>query len=393
MKKSIPLIALYALFSCQSKKQQQAPPVSEFPVAEVVQQNLTGYDEFPVTIKGINNNDVRAKIQGYIKKVYVDEGQSVAAGAPLFQLETNILSQNADAAQAAVTASEAGIEAAEAAVKAAEVEVTKLTPLVEKNIIGSIQLETAKANLTRARAAYSQAVAAKGQANSTLKGIRENINFSIVKSPIKGVVGALPLREGSLVGPSDPTPLTTVSETSSVYAYFSMNEKEYLDFLERTPGATVKEKLGNIPPVDLLLANGQPYPGKGHVRAVTGQIDAATGSIQFRVTFTNSAGLLSNGNSGKIRIPKTYENAVVFPEMSVFERQGSFYVYTVARDTAYMTKVNIIDRAHNLVVAGDGVKPGDLVVIQGTANLRDKTPVKPKKQDMEQLLNTLKPVF
>lgn len=359
----------------------------------MTQKTVTGYDEFPVTIKGINNNEVRAKIQGYVKKVYVDEGQTVAAGAPLFQLETNILTQNADAAQAAVTASQAGIEAAEAAVKAAEVEVTKLMPLVEKNIIGGVQLETAKANLTRAQAAYAQAVAAKGQATSTLKGIRENINFSIVRSPIKGIVGALPLREGSLVGPSDPTPLTTVSETSSVYAYFSMNEKEYLDFLERTPGASVKEKLKNIPPVELVLANGQTYPEKGNVRAVTGQIDAATGSIQFRVTFANSTGLLSNGNSGKIRIPKTYENAVIFPEMSVFERQGSFYVYTVVKDTANMTRVNITDRTQNLVVAADGVKPGDLVVTQGTANLRDKAPVKPLKQDLDQILSTLKPVF
>ena len=393
MKKSIPLIALCALCSCQSKNQQHPPRTAEFPVVEVTQKTVTGYDEFPVTIKGINNNDVRAKIQGYIRKVYVDEGQPVSAGTPLFQLETNILNQNADAALAAVTASEAGIEAADAAVKAAEVEVRKLTPLVEKNIIGGVQLETAKANLARAQAAYAQAVAAKSQASSTLKGIRENINFSMVKSPIKGIVGALPFREGSLVGPSDPTPLTTVSETSAVYAYFSMNEKEYLDFLERTPGASVKEKLKNIPPVELVLANGQTYPEKGNVKAVTGQIDAATGSIQFRVTFSNSTGLLSNGNSGKIRIPKTYENAVIFPEMSVFERQGSYYVYTVAKDTAYMTRVNITDRTDNLVVAAGGVKPGDLVVTQGTANLRDKTPMKPQKQDLDQLLNTLKPVF
>ncbi|MCD8539418.1 MAG: efflux RND transporter periplasmic adaptor subunit, partial [Leadbetterella sp.] len=215
----------------------------------MVRKTVTAYEEFPVTIKGINNNDVRAKIQGYIKKVYVDEGQPVSAGTPLFQLETNILNQNADAAKAAVVAGEASIEAADAAVKAAEVEVRKLSPLVEKNIIGGVQLETAKANLVRAQASYAQAVAAKGQASSTLKGIQENINFSIVRSPIKGVVGALPFREGSLVGPSDPTPLTTVSETSAVYAYFSMNEKEYLDFLERTPGTTVKEKLKNIPPV------------------------------------------------------------------------------------------------------------------------------------------------
>ncbi len=393
MKKIIPVIALCALYSCQSKNQQQAPGIAEFPVVEVVRKTVTGYEEFPVSIRGINNNDVRAKIQGYIKKVYVDEGQPVSAGTPLFQLETNILNQNADAAQAAVTASEAGIEAADAAVKAAEVEVRKLTPLVEKNIIGSVQLETARANLVRAQAAYAQAVAAKGQAGSTLKGIRENINFSIVRSPIKGVVGTLAFREGSLVGPSDPTPLTTVSETSAVYAYFSMNEKEYLDFLERTPGTGVKEKLKNIPPVELVLANGKAYPEKGKVQAVTGQIDAATGSIQFRVTFANSTGLLTNGNSGRVRIPRTYEYATVFPEMAIFERQGSSYVYTVAGDTARQTRVTIIAKTNNLVVTGDGLRPGDLVVVQGTAGLRDKTPVKPKKQDLDQVINTLTPVF
>ncbi|MFS0491434.1 efflux RND transporter periplasmic adaptor subunit [Leadbetterella byssophila] len=393
MKKVILLSALSALYSCNSNKPQQAPGVAEFPVVKVAQRNVTGYTEFPVTIKGINNNDVRAKIQGYIKKVFVDEGQLVNVGTPLFQLETNILTQNADAAKSALTASEANIEASQAAVKAAEVEVQKLEPLVAKNIIGAAQLETAKANLARAQAALAQAVASKGQANSTLKGIQENINFSIVKSPIRGVVGSIPFREGSLVGPSDMTPLTTVSETSSVYAYFSMNEKEYLDFLGRTPGTTVKEKLKNIPEVDLVLANGELYPEKGKVQAVTGQIDASTGSIQFRVTFRNPAGLLSNGNSGKIRIPKTYENALVFPEMSLFERQGSYYVYSVKQDTAYMTRVQVVDRTQNLVIAGEGIKEGDLIVTQGTSNLRDKTPVKPVKQDINELLSTIKPVF
>lgn len=393
MKKVILLSALSALYSCNSNKPQQAPGVAEFPVVEVGQRNVTGYTEFPVTIKGINNNDVRAKIQGYIKRVFVDEGQTVNVGTPLFQLETNILTQNADAAKSALTASEANIEASQAAVKAAEVEVQKLEPLVAKNIIGAAQLETAKANLARAQAALAQAVASKGQANSTLKGIQENINFSIVKSPIRGVVGSIPFREGSLVGPSDMTPLTTVSETSSVYAYFSMNEKEYLDFLGRTPGTTVKEKLKNIPEVDLVLANGELYPEKGKVQAVTGQIDASTGSIQFRVTFRNPAGLLSNGNSGKIRIPKTYENALVFPEMSLFERQGSYYVYSVKQDTAYMTRVQVVDRTQNLVIAGEGIKEGDLIVTQGTSNLRDKTPVKPVKQDINELLSTIKPVF
>ncbi len=225
MKKFIPILALSVLYSCKSenKQQQQNQGPSEFPVVEVIQRTITGYQEFPVTIQGTNNNDVRAKIQGYIKKVYVDEGQQVTAGTPLFQLETNILSQNADAARAAITASISNIDAAKAGVEAAQVEVRKLTPLVEKNIIGGVQLETAKANLVRAQAAVSQAIAAESQAKSNLKGIQENINFSIVRSPINGTLGTLAFREGSLVGPSDPTPLTTVSQPGSVYAYFSMN--------------------------------------------------------------------------------------------------------------------------------------------------------------------------
>jgi membrane fusion protein (multidrug efflux system) len=394
MKQIILLIALAVLYSCKSEtKQQQIQGPSNIPVVEVTQRTVIGFDEFPVNIQGTNNNEVRAKIQGYIKKVYVDEGQEVGVGTPLFQLETNVLTQNADAAKAGVSASVSNVEAAKAALNVAEVEVRKLTPLVEKNIIGGVQLETAQANVVRAQAALAQAVAAEGQAKSNLKGIQENINFSIVRSPIKGTVGTLPSREGSLVGPTDPMPLTTVSQTSSVYAYFSMNEKEYLDFLERTPGNTVKQKLNNIPLVDLILANGQAYSEKGKVQAVTGQIDPATGSMQFRVTFPNSSGLLANGNSGKVRIPKVYENATIFPEMAVFERQGSSYVYTVEGDTARQTKVIIIDKTNNLVVTDNSLKPGELVVVEGTSGLRDKTAVKPVKQDIDQVVNTLTPVF
>lgn len=394
MKKLIPIIALIAvLYSCKNEDQSQFQGPAEYEVVEVAQRTITVFDEYQANIRGTNNNDVRAKIQGYINKVYVDEGQQVRAGTPLFRLETNILSQSADAAREAVNASQSNIVAAEAAVKVAQVEVDKLKPLVEKGIIGEVQLETALANLNRAQASLAQAKAAKGQAESSLKGIQENINFSVVRSPITGIVGTLPFREGSLVGPGDPTPLTTVSQIGSVYAYFSMNEKEYLDFLESAPGLTVKEKLSNIPPVELILANGQAYSEKGKIEAATGQIDPATGSIQFRATFANQNGLLTNGNSGRIRIPKVYENAVVFPQMASFERQGFDYVYRVAQDTATQTQVNVKAKANNLILVESGLKPGDQVVLRGTASLRDGTPIKPKKEDLDQVLKDLTVVF
>ena len=146
---------------------------------------------------------------------------------------------------------------------AAQVEVNKLRPLVEKNIISNVQLQTAEANLSRAQAQMSQAIAARqqatagvSQAQANYQGVQANVNYSVIRAPISGVVGKINLRTGSLVGPGDPTPITTVSDTGELYAYFSMNEKEYLDFLKNAYGATVPEKLRNMPMVELVMANG-----------------------------------------------------------------------------------------------------------------------------------------
>lgn len=381
-------VVLTVLISCDSKQEppvQQAPTI---PVVEVINKDLMGYEEYPVNIEGKNNNAVRAKISGYIKEVFVDEGQRVGAGQPLFRLETNIQSQDANAAQSAINAAKANITAAQASVNAAQVEVDKLIPLVEKNVISSVQLETAKANLSRAKGQLEQARAGEQQARAGLSAINANIDFAIVRSPISGVVGAINFREGSLVGPSDPTPITTVSETSKVYAYFSMSEANYLDFLEKTEGKTVKDKLNNIPEVELILANGMTYPEKGKIKTVTGQIDPKTGTIQFRATFKNSDGLLSNGNSGFIHIPESFENVLVVPENATYEQQGVTYVYKVINDTVRSTSVEVENRINNIAILkpGEKLKKGDLVAAKGLGQLRNGTGIQPEKIDFDSVV-------
>lgn len=398
-----------ALSSCGKKDNAgaQAQGPTPYPVVDVPTRVVTSYDEYPTNIEGIVNNDVRAKIQGYITEVYVDEGQYVQAGQPLFRLETNVLTQNADAArsgvgaaQASVKSAQANVTAAKASVTAAQVEVDKLTPLVQKNIISNVQLETAKANLAKAQASYNQAMAAVGQAQAGVtqaqanyKGAQANVDYSIVRAPISGVVGSINFRQGTLVGPSDPTAITTVSNTSKVYAYFSMNEKEYLDFISKSEGATLKEKLNKIPAVDLVLANGDIYPEKGKIQTVTGQINPTTGTIDFRVSFNNAAKILANGNSGRIRVPKTFVDVLVVPEAATFEQQGLTYVYKVAKDTAYATPITVVERAGNMAVVKEGVKKGDKVVAQGVGKLRDKTAVKPMPTNFDTIVNSTKTVF
>lgn len=383
MKNKIKTIFLATLgvsaIGCAEKSQtpQVQAPVLDVVAAEV--KEVVGYDSFPATIQGQINNDVRAKIQGYIQEVYVHEGQVVSKGQPLFRLEANTLTEAANAAKS-------GISVAEANANAAQVEVDKLIPLVEKGIIGSVQLETARANLASAKSMLAQAQANYGTAYA-------NVNYAVVHAPISGIVGQLPFKKGSLVGPSDPIALTTIADISSVYAYFSMNEKEYFRFLNNTKGQTLTEKINNLPEVNLKLADGSIYPEKGKIETVSGQIDVLTGTVQFRALFQNPNKLLSNGNSGTILVPSIYENALVVPEVASFEQQGKINVFKVVNDTAVTTMLDVEARVDNMLIVKGGINEGDRVVVSGIGSLRNRTAIQPKNVNLDSVVNSITPVF
>lgn len=336
------------------------------PVVEIPTKTVTGFSSYPVSIQGIVNSDVRAKVGGYITDVLVDEGEKVSKGQLLFRLETQSLSQDANAAKANVNAAQVGVD--------------QLKPLVEQNIISDVQLQTAKAELAQAKANYNSIVA--------------NIGYASIKSPIDGFVGSIPYRKGSLVSPTNPLPLTTVSKTDEIYAYFAMNEADYLNFLMNAKGEGLQGKIKNFPPVKLRLANNELYTAEGEIVTVTGQVDPSTGTVSFRAVFPNQNHLLANGSSARILIPKKYEAVPVVPEQSTYERQGKVYVYKIQGDTlAVPAVIGVKDRIQNLIVVKSGIKAGDKIVAQGTGKLRGDTPVKPQMVVFDSIANSVKPVF
>jgi membrane fusion protein (multidrug efflux system) len=369
-----------SIASCGKKGQQQAAGAAlPYKVVEVPTQNVTGHNSYPTNIQGKVTSNVRAKISGYIEELYVDEGAIVKKGQPLFRLETNSLAQDASAAQAA-------IKTAEARVNVAQVNADKLVPLVQKGIISNIQLETAQADLASAK---SQLASTKAQYES----VAANLDYSIVKSPIDGIVGAIPYRVGSLVSPNDPQPLTVVSDDSEVYAYFSMNEKEYFNFLEKIEGNSIKEKLQHLPEVQLVLANGQTYTHSGKIETISGQVNPATGTVQVRALFSNKERFLSNGNSGSVLIPQEYKNVLVVPESATFEQQGGVYVYKVENDTAKATRIEVIDRVNKLAVVKSGLEKGQTIVGAGLGTLRSGTPITPDPIAFEEINNSIQSTF
>lgn len=366
----IALGILLLFLSCgddkNSQQAQGAKQAPTLPVVAIPTKTVIAYTTYPASIEGIINSQVNAKISGYITDVLVDEGQEVKKGQTLFKLETQTLSQDAAAARANVNA--------------AQVEVDKLKPLVEKNIISNVQLETAKAKLQQAKSGYNS--------------IAANIDYGNIKSPVDGYVGSINHRKGALVSPSSQIPLTTVADISKVYAYFSMNEKDYLDFVQNADGKDIEEKIKKLPKVQLLLANGSLYDQEGTIETINSQVNVNTGSITFRAVFDNPSRILTNGNSGKIKIPKVYTDAVVVPQEATYEQQGSIYVYKVDEEgMATSSKIETIAEVENLYVVDSGLQKGDKIVAKGANKLRGNSKINPQEMPFDSIAKPIEKVF
>jgi membrane fusion protein (multidrug efflux system) len=211
---------------------------------------------------------------------------------------------------------------------------------------------------------------------------------------VDGYVGSIRFRMGALISPTNQLPLTTVADISEVIAYFSMNEKDYLDFIQDTQGETIADKIKNLPKVKLILANGRFYNQEGTIETINSQVDEATGAITFRAKFDNPSRLLTNGNSAKIQIPKTYSDIIVVPKESTYERQGNTYVYIVGKDSmAVSNSIDILTAVDNLLLVTGGLNKGDEIVGIGIDKIKGETKIFPKSVPFDSIAKPIKKVF
>lgn len=358
------------LSSCGSKAgQEQAgatpPPAPEIPVIAVLEQSAITFNEYSAAIEGRVNVDIRPQVDGYLDKIFVDEGAYVKAGQPLFKINDRVYQEQLNTANAAM-------EAAKASLRTAQIEVNKIKPLVQNKVVSEVQLNTAEAN-------YSQAQAAVSQAKSTIASAKINIGFTLIKAPISGFIGKIPKRVGNLISKGDVEPMTTLSDTKDVYAYFSMSEPAFLQFNAQIKGANMAEKLKKLPPVTLVLADGTTYPEKGRIQLVDGQFDKNTGSISLRAMFPNPHGLLRSGNTGKIRLEEQHEQVVMVPKAATMDVQDKIFVYLVGKGNKLERRaINISGKSGNNYLVKDGLKKGETIVYSGLDGLAEEALIKPK---------------
>ncbi|WP_418983762.1 efflux RND transporter periplasmic adaptor subunit [Alistipes sp.] len=356
-----------AVVSCGQAPTAMGP--GEYAVLTVATTDREIPSTYSATIRGRQDIDIYPQVSGTISELRVNEGQQVSKGQPLFIIDQVPY-------KAALQTAEANVAAAKAGVATAQLTFDSKKELFAKNVISQFELTTAQNQLLTAQAQLAQAEAQRVNAAN-------NLSYTVVKAPANGVVGTLPYRVGALVSAQIPQPLTTVSDNSEMYVYFSMNEKQLLE-LTRTYGS-IANTLKNMADVQLQLNDGSMYGHTGRIESISGVIDRSTGSVSLRAAFPNKEGLLHSGGAGNIILPTIYKNCIAVPQAATFELQDKVYVYKVVdgKAASSMIEVEKISNGREYIVRS-GLEPGEVIVAEGVGLLREGTPIVAKGQQETQ---------
>jgi membrane fusion protein (multidrug efflux system) len=368
----IGVVVVALLNSCKSSagSPMAGPQVQSLPVVTLSQLPATVYQDYTASLEGSRDIEIRSQVDGYLDKIFVDEGAYVKKGQSLFQVNDRSYREKLNNAHA-------NLAAAKAMSANAEINVAKLAPLVQNNVISDVQLKAAQSSLDAAKANVAQAQAMTGNADIDL-------GYTLIKAPADGYVGRIPLKTGSVVGTNV---LTVLSEIKNIYAYFSLSERDFLQFEHKYEGATVQQKLEKMPQVELVLADNTVYPLKGKIETVSGQFGAGTGAISFRAVFDNKGGLLRSGNTGKIRIPNSITTAVVVPQEATFELQDKVFVFTVSDSNKVSSvPINVSSTSGNYYLVEHGMNAGTRIVFAGFGRLQEGMQIHPEGISMDSLL-------
>ncbi len=352
----IALAVIVTAFSSCNNKPSAAPASSDYPVIKLKKTDAVWTDRYSASVKGKQNVDIRPQVSGQIVKICIDEGASIRKGQPLFIIDQVPYT-------AALKTAEANVESAKAKLATARLTMESKQQLYEQQIVSDFDLHTAQNSLLEAEAGLAQARAAESNA-------RNNLSYTIIKSPVDGVASMIPYKVGTLVSSSISTPLTTVSNDDEMYAYFSMTEKQVQD-LVLTYGS-MKAMLQSMPEIRLQLNNGKEYAHTGTIDAVSGTVDAQTGSVGVRATFPNPDKLLMNGGTATVLITQRQTGCIVIPQSATFEVQNKRFAYKVINGKATSTAIRAkaIDGGKSLMVIS-GLTEGDVIISEGAGLVRE----------------------
>lgn len=333
---------------------------TEYPVTEVFTKDVTTELEYVADIHAVQNVEIRARIEGYLEQILIDEGKEVHKGQLLFKI-------NEEEYRAQLNSARANLTSAEAETKSAEVELERVRLLVAKNVITKTEVDLALAKLDIAKAKVEQA-----KADVVVASVK--LTHTNIRSPFNGVIDRIPYKLGSLI--SAGTLVTTLSDISAVNIYFKVSEIEYLEFFKEK-GENNESSFGSS--VELVLADGSVYPFTGKIETMESEFEPGTGAIAVRARFNNPHKILKHGSTGKIRVKEKIKNALLIPQKSTLEIQDKTYVLVVDENNMItMKSFEPLQRYEDFYIVKSGLKPGQRILYEGLQSAREGSIIKPK---------------
>jgi len=361
----LPVLAIIvSCLSCNSEgKQTNEMPLSLTVLPLKKDTAVISYEHLG-SIEGKVNVEIRPQVEGILEEIHVDEGDYVEKGQLLFTINANPYLERMKNAQAAV-------EVEQAKLQNAKIEVERLQPLVDHDVISEVQLRTAQSDLEVAKAnlAQSEALAATSKLD---------VGFTRIKAPVSGYIGRIPKRVGNLVTKNDVNPVTTLSDVNEVYVYFSMSESNYLTYKKMRKDSSAEYYMH--PKLKLILADGSTYDHMGEIDANGGEIDPKTGTITLRARFDNPDRLVRSGNTGKVIMEQVHTKVFLIPQKATYQVQNKTFVYLLQQDnTVKMTEIFPKGKSgKNYIIAGTNLKEGQTIVQSGVNKISNGMKIIPQ---------------
>jgi len=322
----------------------------------VAKSSFSISDSYSATIEGRQDIEIFPQITGKIEKICITEGQTVTKGTPLFIIDQVPY-------QAALRLADADVTFAEASLESAKLEYEGKKALCEAKVVSEYDLQLSKNDYAKSEAQLEQAKARQINASNDL-------SYTVVKSPVNGVVGTIPFRAGTLVGPSMDQPLTTVSDNAQMYVYFSIGEAQLRKMISKY--GSVKGIIDNMPSIQLYLSDGTKYEQAGKIESISGVVNSLTGTVSVRAVFPNEKRLLLSGSLGRVSISSEHESAILIPQSAVFEIQGKYFVHKVIDGKASIVEVAVTSDENGLnYLVSEGLEEGDVIVGSGAGLVKD----------------------
>ena len=395
------------VMTLRSKPKLQQPVAPGVEVVQVIQKDVPVYREWIGTLDGMVNAEIKAQVTGYLLKQVYTEGSVVTAGQPLFEIDPRPFRAALDQAKATLAQAEGRVAEANSQLLEAQAQVlqseanqgrtqldeNRYTPLakaggvteqdldnaVQANLAAKAAVEAAKARVETGKAAIVSAKAGVAAGKAAVATAELNLGFTRIVSPIAGIAGVANAQIGNLVNAGGDR-LTTVSTMDPIKVYFTASEQAYLRYVRANPNPTERRTHTEQLDLELVLADGNVYPRRGRILFVDREVDPKTGAIRLAGVFPNPENELRPGQYGRVRaILEIRKNALLVPQRSVIELQGSYQVAVVGSGNKVSIRpVKVGDRSGAMWIIEEGLRSGETVIAEGLQRVRPNIAVNPK---------------